>query len=231
MQLSKIVAIIPAAGQGKRMGANINKQYLELNNKPVIAWTLALFEQATIISEVILVVSASELDYCQKHILDKFGFVKVKLVAGGKERQDSVYNGLKEARDAEIVVVHDGARPLLTMDNLEEVVMEAVGTGGAILAVPVKDTIKVVTNEKEIEGTPARNSLYAAQTPQAFQRRILMEAYEKAFATGYIGTDDASLVEQLSATVKIVVGSYENIKVTTGEDLIIAEAILQRREK
>lgn len=230
MLLSKVTAIIAAAGQGKRMGAGHNKQYLQLMGKPIIIHTLKIFQQSDLIDNIILVIPEAEITHC-KQILSSYDMNGIDIVAGGKERQDSVYNGLLKADTAEIVVVHDGARPLLALNHLEKIVTEAKTNKAAILAVPVKDTIKVANPQGIIQNTPNRSSLWAAQTPQAFKRQLLMKAYQIATADRYYGTDDASLVERLGEPVIVVSGSYENIKVTTPDDLIIAEAILQRREE
>jgi len=227
----KVAVIVAAAGQGKRMGGQINKQYLLLRDKPVVAHSLLLFQQSLVVNNIILVVPDGEVEYCQETMVAGYGLSKVSVVAGGKERQDSVFNGLKQVKDAQVVVVHDGARPLLTNGELEEVVNCAMTYGGAILAVQVKDTVKVVSEDKRILSTPERGSLWAAQTPQAFRRELLWEAYTSAMDKEFYGTDDASLVEAKGYSVRIVPGSYENIKVTTPEDLIVAETILQRREE
>jgi 2-C-methyl-D-erythritol 4-phosphate cytidylyltransferase len=226
----KAAAIVAAAGQGKRMGGQINKQYLLLQDKPVVVHSLLLFQLSSIINKIILVVPGEDVADCRETLVAQYGLSKVLVVAGGKERQDSVFNGLKQVKDSQVVVVHDGARPLLTNRDLEEVVKNALIYGGAVLAVQVKDTVKVVSEEKFILSTPARSSLWAAQTPQAFRRELLWAAYASAMKQGFYGTDDASLVEAQGYAVRVVPGNYENIKVTTPEDLIVAENILKRRE-
>jgi 2-C-methyl-D-erythritol 4-phosphate cytidylyltransferase len=213
------------------MGRQVNKQYLLLRDKPVVAHSLLLFQQSSVVNNIILVVPGGEVEYCRETLVVPYGLSKVSVVAGGKERQDSVFKGLKQVKDAQVVVVHDGARPLLTNRELENVVNDAMVYGGAVLAVRVKDTVKVVSEDKRILSTPERSSLWAAQTPQAFRQELLWEAYTSAMDKGFYGTDDASLVEAKGYSVRIVLGSYENIKVTTPEDLIIAETILQRREE
>lgn len=227
----KAAAIVAAAGQGKRMGAGFNKQYLLLRNKPIVVHSLMLLQQLSIINQIILVVPNDEIQFCQEEVVLKYGISKAIVTAGGQERQDSVFNGLQQIKDAQVVVVHDGARPLLTKGKMEEVVREAIDCGAAILAVPVKDTVKIVSETGVVVDTPRRSSLWAAQTPQVFKKVLLDEAYEAARKKKIAGTDDASLVERLGHPVKVVPGSYENIKVTTPEDLLLAEAILKRREE
>lgn len=224
-------AIILAAGQGKRMAAGCNKQFLTLGDRPVLAQTLAVFEACPDITCCIVVARAEECAYCQREIVQAYHLQKVAaVVAGGAGRQDSVYQGLKALpKDCNYVVVHDGARPLVTVELIRRVLEAASPEYGAIPGVPVKDTIKRASQEGLVLETPARESLWSVQTPQIFERRQLMAAYEKAMAEGYYGTDDASLVEHIGGAVRIVLGSYENIKLTTPEDLPLAENILRRR--
>ncbi|WP_078433086.1 2-C-methyl-D-erythritol 4-phosphate cytidylyltransferase [Metabacillus halosaccharovorans] len=219
--------IIPAAGQGKRMKAGKNKQFIELNETPIIIHTLKVFEEHTQCSGIILVINESEKADFQ-YLIEKFRIQKVhQFVLGGTERQYSVYNGLKAVKDDELVLVHDGARPFVTQKRIENLVEKAVDTGAAILAVPVKDTIKKV-EEGIVSETVERSTLWSVQTPQAFQIKLLLEAHDKARNEGYLGTDDASLLERVGRPVSIVTGDYTNIKITTPEDLYIAEAILKR---
>ncbi len=225
------VAIILAAGQGKRMAAGCNKQFLTLGDRPVLAQTLAVFEACPAITCCIVVARAEECAYCQQEIVQAYHLQKViAVVAGGAGRQDSVYQGLKALpKDCSYVAVHDGARPLVTAELIMQILAEARPDCGAIPGVPVKDTIKRVSQEGLVLETPARESLWNVQTPQIFERRQLMAAYETALAEGYYGTDDASLVEHLGGAVRIVPGSYDNIKLTTPEDMPLAENILRRR--
>ncbi|MBN1546526.1 MAG: 2-C-methyl-D-erythritol 4-phosphate cytidylyltransferase [Syntrophaceae bacterium] len=228
----KIVAIIPAGGLGLRMGSNTPKPYLILQDRPVILHTLQLFQEAEIINDIYLVVHEPDIQYVEQQIVKKYALDKVKeIVAGGAERQDSVYQGIQKLRaEHEIIVVHDGVRPLLDVALLERTIATAKEEGAAITAVPVKDTIKSVDNRGMVEMTLDRSRLYHVQTPQAFKREIIMKAYDKAYQDDFYGTDDASLVERLGMPVKIVMGSYENIKLTTPEDLLYAEKILKLRE-
>jgi 2-C-methyl-D-erythritol 4-phosphate cytidylyltransferase len=222
--------IIPAAGQGKRMGAGKNKLLLRLEEVPVLIHTLKVFEADAECSTIILAIHPDdEAEF--KLLLNQYGIHKVSaFVIGGKERQDSVYNGLKSVGAFDgVVLVHDAARPFITVETIHRLV-EAAGTeGGAIVAVPVKDTIKKAVNSQVIE-TVERSSLWAVQTPQAFRVSILLEAHTKAEADGFTGTDESSLVERLPHQVAIIEGDYDNIKLTTPEDLYFAQAILRKRQ-
>lgn len=229
----KVIALIPAAGMGKRMGAGINKQYLLLHDKPIVAHTIAVFEQALFIDDIYVIVPEAEIPYCREHVMDRYGFAKVRaIVAGGSERQHSVLNGLRAVTDLEdddVVLIHDGVRPFIPELVLERAVAAALEHDGALVAVPSKDTVKVVT-DGIIRDTPAREQLWLAQTPQAFRYGIIRAAHEIAEAEGFLGTDDAMLVERLGKEVHIVLGDYRNIKITTPEDLILAEAFLKTDE-
>ncbi len=229
----RVSAIVAAAGQGKRMGDTINKQYLAINGRKILTITLLQLDQIIEITELIVVVPASDLTYCEKEIFQKTEFkTPYKLIPGGKERQDSVYAGLAAlSNESDYVLIHDGARPLITIELIENVLKEAVTHGTAVLAVPVKDTIKVVNSNGFVESTPDRARLRAVQTPQVFCREQILQAYHQAQAIGYVGTDDASLLEAMGQSVFLVPGSYENIKITTPEDLLLAEEILRRRAK
>lgn len=227
----KVVALIPAAGSGSRMGTREKKPYFTLGNKPILAHTLSEFEQCSLIKGIVLIVSRNEIDYTGISIVEAFKFEKVsKIVAGGLKRQDSVWEGLKALQnDCELVMVHDGVRPFVSQEMLEKSVHEAVNCGATVAAVPVKDTLKIVSKQAEVLETIDRSKVWAIQTPQTFTHDILKRAYEKAFKDGFYGTDDASLVERLGIKVKIVPGSYDNIKITTPGDLALGEAILKRR--
>lgn len=229
--IRRVAAVIPAAGQGKRMGGDTAKQFLPLNGKPILAHTLEVFEASSLISDVVLVVAESEVDACRRDIVALYGCSKVtRVVAGGEERQDSVHQGLAAlGSGVDLVAVHDAARPLITAEQLDWAVAAALRVGPAIVAVPVKDTVKVVGADGVITVTPDRRTLWAAQTPQIFPYPLLLAAHRRAAAEGFIGTDDASLVERLGETVRILEGWPENIKVTTPEDLLLAERILARR--
>lgn len=231
----KSIALIPAAGMGKRMGASINKQYLQLIGLPIVARTISVFENSPLIDAIYLVIPAEEIPYCLEHIIDAYGFSKiVAVVPGGKERQNSVMNGLKAMReyvsDDDVVLIHDGVRPLVTEQILRESITTARQHDGALVAVPVKDTIKTVQNEI-VKDTPPRESLWQAQTPQSFRFGKIFQAHLNAEADGFSGTDDASLIEHIGGEVHIIRGDYRNIKITTPEDLILAEAFMSAMER
>ncbi|AST05840.1 2-C-methyl-D-erythritol 4-phosphate cytidylyltransferase [Anoxybacillus flavithermus] len=220
--------VIPAAGQGKRMNAGINKQFIEIEGIPVIIHTLRVFERDDFCQGIVLVINDQEREQFV-HMLRCFKIKKVNaLVSGGEERQQSVYNGLKAVNDGHIVLIHDGARPFVTIKKIHELVQVTKETGAAVLAVPVKDTMKQVI-DGHIEKTVDRSSLWAVQTPQAFSMSIILDAHERAKQEQFVGTDDASLVERIGHRVVIVEGEYTNIKLTTPEDLLFAEAILRAR--
>jgi 2-C-methyl-D-erythritol 4-phosphate cytidylyltransferase len=226
----KAVAVIASAGTGSRLGTR-KKNYLEIAGRPVLAHTLYAFEKSPLVEGVVLVVPASDEDYCRREIVEKFGLKKVfDVIAGGSERQDSVGCALKVLdRDWDVVVVHDGARPLVTAEIIDETIRAAFKEGAAITAVPLKDTVKEVT-DGTVKRTVAREGVRAVQTPQAFRFKLIKKAYEKAVDEGFMGTDDSSLVERLGEKVKVVDGSYENIKITTEEDILLAECLLGRRK-
>jgi len=209
-----------------------SKQYLPLLGKPVLAHTLSAFESCPAVNNVILVVNRRDLKFCQEEVVERYGFKKVlKVAEGGKERQDSVYNGLcKVPSTATVTLVHDGARPLITPEIVSEAVSSLDGFDGVVVGIPVKDTVKVVQNG-DIEKTFSREKLWCAQTPQIFNSSILLEAYKRAREDNFYGTDDSMLLERLGYRIKMVMGSYDNIKITTQEDLIIAEEIMRRREQ
>ncbi|AYA74081.1 2-C-methyl-D-erythritol 4-phosphate cytidylyltransferase [Bacillus sp. Y1] len=221
--------IIPAAGQGKRMRAGKNKVLLQLKDIPILIHTLKVFELDEACQGIILAISAGDEDHFSS-LLKKYRIKKVtSLVAGGNERQHSVYNGLQAAKKEGIVLVHDAARPFIEKRVIHELVAVAEKDGAAVVAVPVKDTIKKVNNFEVVE-TIERSSLWAIQTPQAFRVSLLEEAHNLALEQKFLGTDEASLVERLHIPVKIVEGDYDNIKLTTPEDLYFAEAIIKQRD-
>jgi 2-C-methyl-D-erythritol 4-phosphate cytidylyltransferase len=232
-----IAAIVAAAGFGVRMGNSIPKPYLLLAGKPILAHTLGVFEKINEIQEVALVVHPEELDYCQEKVISPYGFKKVlRLVPGGKERQDSVYNALKALKnedELEIVLVHDGVRPFFTGEMVRRLIQAARSHGGAILGLPAQDTLKTVTAEGEVRQTLERRDIWQIQTPQAFQAPLLRRAFVEAYSRDFYGTDEASLVEQLNQPVLVIPGSPLNLKITTPDDLELAEAILPllRRKK
>lgn len=229
MQLAKVVALIPCAGQGKRMGAGVSKPYLEVHGRPLLTYTLDVFEKHPLIDGIILVVESEAVSYCKEEIVSKYGYKKVQaVVAGGKERQDSVMLGLAcLENDTEWVLVHDGARPLINLDTITRAVNTAFVKKAVVVGVRVKDTIKIAAPDLTICATPDRQILWQIQTPQVFKRDILEQAYNQAASEKWIGTDDASFVERFGEKVYIVEGEYSNIKVTTPEDLIYLNAMLK----
>jgi len=235
MSILKAFALIPAAGMGKRMGASINKQYLQLDGLPIVARTISVFEQSPLIEAIYLVIPADEIPYCREHVVAACGFRKVaEIVPGGRERQNSVMNGLHAMRqivaDDDVVLIHDGVRPLITPQLLRESIEAARNNDGALVAVPAKDTIKTVRDGLVI-GTPPRETLWQAQTPQSFRFATIYAACLAAEQEGFMGTDDASLVERRGGIVRVVRGDYRNIKITTPEDLVLAEAFLASERK
>lgn len=214
--------IVAAAGVGKRMGLSYPKQFLEHNGKPLFINVLEIGEKSKLISDII-VVTGKELIKEVKYMCEKFKITKVKEIAeGGKERQDSIYNALKFCDKNSIIAVQDGVRPFFKEKYLEDAFNELKNNpyiDGVVVGVPVKDTIKVVNEEGIIISTPVRRALVAAQTPQVFRGKILIEAYEKAKEENFLGTDDSSLVEKYGGKVKISLGDYGNIKITTIEDI------------
>jgi 2-C-methyl-D-erythritol 4-phosphate cytidylyltransferase len=217
--------ILPAAGMGKRMGAGKNKLFIELKGIPVFIHTLRIFSSDAQCQEIIMSVHPDDQEE-MNHLIKEYQIEnKITLVSGGAERQHSVYNGLKNITGDGIVLVHDAARPFIQKALIAELVESAENYGAAVVAVPVKDTIKKVENGLVIE-TVERSSLWAVQTPQAFRIPLLNKAHHHAEKMGFLGTDDASLVEFLGEKVAIVKGDYNNIKLTTTEDLAFANAIL-----
>lgn len=227
----QVSAIIPAAGQGKRMGGKRNKQYLTLGKDMVLTLTLHQLDKIQEITELIVVVREVDLEFCRREIFAKEQFqTPYKLISGGKERQDSVKAGLAVlSQNTNYVLIHDGARPLITEKLIKDALVAAQTYGAAVVSVPLKDTIKIVDSKGFIESTPDRSTLRAVQTPQVFSRELICRAYEFATELSYLGTDDASLVEAMQEQVVVISGSYENIKITTPEDVLLAEEILRKR--
>jgi 2-C-methyl-D-erythritol 4-phosphate cytidylyltransferase len=229
--MSKVTVLIPAAGTGKRMGRATAKQFLTLGDKPILAHTLLAFQRASEIDEIIPILSEEDLETCLGEIIEAYHITKVKtLVVGGKERQDSVANGLhKLEKDAAIVLIHDGVRPFVTPEMIKETVDYAKKGECVTVGVPIKDTIKEVNDQGMVRHTLDRSRLWAIQTPQAFPVKALKRAYEEASRQRVYGTDDATIIERMGGSVRVLMGSYENIKITTPEDLMLAEEILKRR--
>lgn len=223
-----VTVLIPAAGLGRRMGSSVHKQYLCLAGQPVLSHSLALFDSHPLVDHIYVIAPEDQLAFCQRDIIDVGRYRKVRgVIAGGAERQDSVRLGLLgcQAKSDDTVVIHDGVRPLFDGALLERVLAAVVEHGSAVVGVPVKDTIKRVEQGFAVT-TPPRATLWAAQTPQAFHYQQILDAHLQAQQQGYRGTDDASLLEWLGHKVAMVEGSYRNLKITTPEDLVIAEALL-----
>lgn len=231
--IMKTVAIIPAGGAGKRLGLEVAKQYLLLGSLPVLVHTIRVFQIMELVSAIVLVVPKEDVASVQKNIVEKYGLTKVMtVVAGGRERQDSVCNGLQAVPETcDVVIVHDGVRPFVTRDMITRVVAAAAQCGAASIGVPAKDTIKETTDENIVTATLRRQNLWQTQTPQAFGYELLCRAYAEAQRDHFYGTDDASLVERMGVNVQMVAGSHENIKITTPEDLLIAEALMENKKK
>ncbi len=231
-----VAAVVVAGGEGKRMGGTVPKPYLELGGRPVLVHSLQAFEQAPGVREVILVTREEDLALARQQVVERYGLAKVtRVVAGGRERQDSVYRGLQALGEAvEVVAIHDGARPLVTVEIIERALEEVCRHPAVVVSVPVRDTIKETCGgEGEgpwVAGTLERRRLWAVQTPQVFRRDLVERAYREAMDRGFYGTDDATLVERLGVRVKVVPGSEENLKITTPCDLAVAEALLCARQ-
>ncbi|MEJ2313748.1 MAG: 2-C-methyl-D-erythritol 4-phosphate cytidylyltransferase [Nitrospirota bacterium] len=221
----RVVAVVPAAGAGVRFGAN--KTFVRLLGKPVLAWTLGALAASGEVSEIIPVLREEDMEACLS-LVEEHGIPKVRRVApGGAERQDSVLSGLKLVGDEDsVVLVHDGVRPLLDAVLVSNVLKGLEGFDGSVCAVAPKDTIKELAQDGTARSTPPRELLVAVQTPQAFGFRTLMEAYRKAAAEGYRSTDDSALVERAGGRINVVEGTYRNIKITTPEDMLVAELFL-----
>lgn len=224
----KYTVVLPAAGSGKRMKADRNKLLLELSGKPIFIYTLEVFDRDPECEGMWLAVKEDEREMIEKYV-ERYEIKKVKgYAAGGAERQDSVRAGLEMAGQCEVVLVHDAARPFISPVVIRELVEQANESGAAIAGVPVKDTIKKV-RESVITETVNRAELWMIQTPQAFRYELLMEAAQRAKADGFLGTDEAMLVERMGHPVQIVESTYENVKMTTPDDLIYGKAILASR--
>lgn len=227
----RISVIILAGGSGRRMGNKIPKQYLPVLGRPLLYYPLKEFEKSRI-DEIILVTQSEKMAYCQTEIVEKYQIKKVKkIVPGGKERYQSVQEGLKEAT-GDYVLIHDGARAFITEDIIERIIDGVQQFKACIAAMPVKDTIKTAGAGNWVEMTPPRETLWMIQTPQAFETSLIKEAYRRLQKKPMTGiTDDAMVVENMmQSRIKLIEGSYENIKVTTPEDLLLGEMLLSKRE-
>ena len=231
--MQKNAAVILSAGAGRRMHQSMPKQYLDLCGKPVIAWTIEAFQQSPDIDEIVLVTGTDQVMKCQEEIVKRYGLTKVsKIVPGGAERGNSVLCGLRALRgDTSCVLIHDGARPLVGQAVIARVTEAAALYGAAAVAVPARDTVKIVDEQEMVVSTPDRRTLRMMQTPQAFSYPLILTAYEKVFADGVTVTDDAMAAEYAGARVKIVEGDVRNIKITVPQDLLLAELLIKDRKR
>ncbi len=225
-----ISVIVAAAGRGSRMKRAENKVFLPLLDKPILRYSIEAFLGRSDVAEVVVICAAHETEEMEMLVAPYRETKPVKVVVGGSERQYSVANALRAVdRKSELILVHDGARPLVTDEVVQSVIDGAREHRASIAAVPVKDTIKTVDEQGMVVDTPPRSTLFAVQTPQGFDAQLLFDAYARAEEDGFLGTDDASLVERLGVRVATAQGDYQNIKITTPEDLIIGEALLKGR--
>lgn len=232
MEKQKYAAIVLAAGSGKRMNSQVHKQYLIIQDRPVLYYSLKEFEDSAV-DEIVLVVGKGEEEFCRKEIVDKYGISKVKaIVEGGKERYHSVFEGLKQTSDADYVLIHDGARPFVNQDIIRRCMQEVQKYQACVVGMPVKDTIKIADEEGYAKQTPDRKNVWLIQTPQTFSYALIYEAYEEMLKTEDTAiTDDAMVLERIKGKKsKLIEGSYRNIKITTPEDLLIANVYLQHPE-
>lgn len=233
------VAIITAAGKGTRLNSNISKQFLNIYDKPILAHTLSIFEKSSKIDAIYVSVPRDYIESCRKDIIEKYSFTKVnKLIIGGSHRQASVFNAISSIpSNTDIVLIHDGVRPLVTSDEVETTIKKLINDNkkdpvvkGVILAAPAKETIKKISGHT-IDSTIPRDTIWHAQTPQTFFYREIIEAHRKAAEEGFIGTDDSSLIERMGWKVNVVRGRHENIKITTPIDLFLAEFFMHKNGK
>lgn len=219
----KVVAIVPAAGLGKRFGEGTNKPFASLGNKPLLIWAVKTFQEMPEVEEIIPVVKEADMELCSR-LFRQYSITKIRQIApGGLERQDSVLNGLRFISDREsVIIIHDGVRPFADRSIVINALQQLTDCDGVVVGVPLKDTVKEVRGGFVLS-TPKRDLLWAVQTPQIFNFQALYSAYEKAIADSFYTTDDSALVERNGGIVKVIPGSYMNIKVTTPEDLLVAE--------
>lgn len=221
-----VSVIIAAAGMSNRMGSKINKPFLAIGNKPILAYAIEKFENTPYVDEIIVVLREDEIEYGRREIVKKYAYKKVsKLIRGGRERQDSVYNGILALnQNSDIVLTHDGARPFIREETIKEAIEAVLKYDACVVGVKVKDTIKAVNGEDMVHHTPKRSELWQAQTPQCFKKELILRGYELAVKERILATDDSGLVERLGQDIKMIHGTYDNIKITTPEDLIIAQS-------
>lgn len=215
--------IVLAGGKGKRMGSKVSKQFLLVKNKPVLYYTIKQFIDNKLIDKIILVLPKDEIDYCKREVLEKYSLKVDYIIEGGLERQDSVYNGLKAAEGSNIVLIHDGARPFVSKEIIDKGIKYAINYGAAAPGVVPKDTIKVRDEDSFSKETLKREELIAIQTPQVFKYEIIKECHNRIKEERIVVTDDTMVVEKYNNKVYLYEGDYKNIKITTPEDLILAE--------
>lgn len=232
----KTIGIVLAAGRGSRMNSDVAKQYMLIQGKPVLYYSLKAFEES-VVDEIIIVTSRDEITFCQKEIVERYHFSKVKhIVAGGEERYHSVYQGICACENCDYVLIHDGARPFITTDKIAEIVACVQHEKAVVVGMPVKDTIKLADANCYVKETPNRKDVWMIQTPQTFSFDLVKEAYDtliqneqEILEQGIIITDDAMVVEQFKGVkIKLMEASYQNIKITTPEDLLIANVFLEK---
>lgn len=224
----KNTALIMAAGSGTRMKANINKQFLLLDEKPILYYTIKAFEDNELVDDIVLVLSETDIDYFKENIIEKYSFKKIrKTVNGGETRQESVFNGLKELDHCDVVLIHDGARPFVSDEVISQGIKFAKMYGAAACGVKPKDTIKIMNNFNMSEATLEREKLFLVQTPQCFKYELISNCHKKALEENFKATDDTMIVEVYHHNVYLYEGSYNNIKITTPEDLYIGEKLLR----
>lgn len=231
--MGKYAAIILAAGSGSRMNTQVHKQYLLLQGKPILYYSLKAFEESPV-DEIILVVGKGEITYCKTEIIEKYHITKVShIVEGGKERYHSVFEGLKYTEEADYVLIHDGARPFLNQQIIRQSMDAVIKYQACVIGMPVKDTIKIADDDCYAKETPERKKVWMIQTPQTFERKLIYDAYEKMLQNEDSAiTDDAMVLERVTGKkTKLIPGSYRNIKITTPEDLLIADVYLENPEK
>lgn len=231
--MSRITAIVLAAGKGSRMNSDVPKQYMELCGKPVLYYSLQAFQESCV-DDIVLVTAGADVEYCRQQIVERYQLTKVhSIVAGGAERYWSVQNGLCAAEGAEYVLIHDGARPCITQQIIENSIHEVMQDGACTVGVPVKDTIKRVDEQGYGVETPARKYLWQIQTPQSFAYKDIMEAYRKMKTLDFAGvTDDTMILERfMGIPCKVIMGDYCNLKITTPDDLSLAEIYLKKMKK
>ena len=230
----KSTAIVLAAGQGKRMNSKVQKQFLLIKGKPVLYYSLSCFQNSREIEEIIVVTGKESINFCKQEIIEAYGFSKVKaVIPGGNQRYDSVYAGLCACEDSDYVFIHDGARPFLSDDMIKRGKEAVLVYGACVIGMPSKDTIKIADENGMVESTPSRNRVWNIQTPQIFSYTAIREAHERARQQNMADiTDDAMVIERFgNMKIKLVEGSYENIKITTPEDILVAEKILEKIQK